>query len=85
MHKRVYPHLLRHTHGTIARKRGLALDTIARQLGHEDISTTQIYARLGDEVYEREYARFCHQQRPPQQRVKSKRPTLEPDADIAYR
>lgn len=56
--KRVYPHLLRHTHGTIARKRGIALDTIAHQMGHESIATTQLYAQLADEIYQREYQAF---------------------------
>ncbi len=83
--KRVYPHLLRHTHGTIARKHGLALDTIARQLGHQDVSTTQIYARLGDEVYEQEYRRFFDRESQPEQRAKAPGPTVKPDNDIAYR
>ncbi len=56
--KRVYPHLLRHSHGTIARSLGLPLDAIARQLGHDSIATTQIYAQLADGVYEQEYQSF---------------------------
>ncbi len=53
--KRVHPHLLRHTHGTIARMNGVPLDAIARQLGHESIATTQLYARIADETYKLEY------------------------------
>lgn len=40
---------------TIARKRGLPLDAIAIQLGHESIATTPLYARLADDTYEQEY------------------------------
>lgn len=53
--KRMSPHLLRHSRGTIARTKGLALDTIAHQFGHESIATTQLYATWADDVYEREY------------------------------
>ncbi len=82
--KRVYAHLLRHTHGTIARKKGLSLDAIARQLGHEDISTTQLYAQLADDVYEREYQDFfaAESHVKPLNVITRKR---QPEFDSAYR
>lgn len=76
--KRVYPHLLLHTHGTIARKKGLPLDAIAKQLGHDDISTTQLYAQLADDQFEKEYEKFyCHPIHPTRE--------LPNDVDPAYR
>ncbi len=81
--KRIYAHLLRHTHGTLARTQGLALDTIARQMGHESIATTQLYAQLADEVYEQEYQSFFDGH--PVSRVEKRRPEFHPDRDWAYR
>lgn len=42
--KRVHPHLLRHTRAMALLKAGVPLETIQKVLGHENISTTQIYA-----------------------------------------
>lgn len=39
-------HSLRHTYASWLRQRGLALDEIQPLLGHADISTTQIYAKI---------------------------------------
>jgi site-specific recombinase XerD len=40
----VHPHLLRHSYGAQLYRHGLSLAEIAKLLGHEDISTTEIYA-----------------------------------------
>jgi site-specific recombinase XerD len=37
-------HKLRHTYATMLRRAGVELDVIQHQMGHEDISTTTIYA-----------------------------------------
>jgi len=42
--KRVHPHTLRHSIALHLRRDGHDLITISRFLGHEDVSTTQIYA-----------------------------------------
>lgn len=42
----VFPHLLRHTMATLGYKSGIALPIIQELLGHNDPSTTQIYAEM---------------------------------------
>jgi site-specific recombinase XerD len=42
----LYPHRLRHTFATELLAKGAELSFIGDELGHNDISTTQIYARL---------------------------------------
>ena len=43
------PHRFRHTYATDLRRQGVELDVIQRLLGHSNISTTQIYAKVADE------------------------------------
>lgn len=44
--KRLFPHRLRHTFATELLSKGAELSFIADELGHTDVRTTQIYARL---------------------------------------
>lgn len=53
--KSVFPHLLRHTMATLAIQSGAKLTTIQHLLGHEDPSTTQIYAETSVEDVRHEY------------------------------
>jgi len=46
----VHPHLLRHSYGAQLYRLGLSLPEIAKLLGHEDISTTEIYAETDVEM-----------------------------------
>jgi integrase len=42
------PHRFRHTYATEMLRKGVPLEVIQKLLGHSSISTTQIYAQVGD-------------------------------------
>ncbi len=56
--RRVHPHLLRHTFATQALEAGMDITAIQKLLGHEDVSTTQIYAEVSQESVRRAYDKF---------------------------
>lgn len=45
----IYPHLIRHTTATMMLNNGAKLEEVQSYLGHEDPSTTLVYARLSTE------------------------------------
>lgn len=53
--KRVYPHLLRHTVATKLLGLGMDITEVQRFLGHDDISTTQIYARTSSAALRKKF------------------------------
>ncbi|SDL21049.1 tyrosine-type recombinase/integrase [Natronincola ferrireducens] len=53
--RRVYPHLMRHTTATNLLNGGADLVTVQQVLGHQDPSTTLVYAKISDKNVEHEY------------------------------
>lgn len=53
--KNVFPHLLRHSYATMFLNRGADITTVQATLGHENLSTTQIYAKTSNKTIEYEY------------------------------
>jgi site-specific recombinase XerD len=48
-------HRLRHTYATLLLNNGMRIETLRQLMGHEDIATTLIYARLADSTLEDQY------------------------------
>lgn len=53
--QRVSPIRLRHTYATTLLNNGLTLDALRRLMGHQDLTTTLIYARLADTTVQAQY------------------------------
>ena len=56
--KKISPHKLRHTYATNLLNAGAELMDIKALLGHESISTTQIYTNVGQERMEKVVGRL---------------------------
>ena len=46
--RKVFPHLIRHTTSTNGLNRGMKVEEVQKMLGHENISTTMIYAKVAE-------------------------------------
>ncbi|ERI07253.1 site-specific tyrosine recombinase/integron integrase [Aneurinibacillus aneurinilyticus] len=58
LNKRLHPHMLRHTLATHLLNKGMEISSVAEILGHEKLSTTQIYARITERRKKEEYIRY---------------------------
>jgi site-specific recombinase XerD len=56
----LYPHRLRHTCATRLLNMGMDIVQIQKLLGHEDLNTTMIYARVQDATVEADYHQFTN-------------------------
>lgn len=54
----VHPHRFRRTSATIALRRGMPIEMVSKMLGHEQISTTQIYLDLSDDDLEAAHRKY---------------------------
>ena len=51
-------HLARHTFATLALSYGMSIESVSKMLGHNQIRTTQIYAKVTEEKIAREMTLF---------------------------
>ena len=51
----VTPHVLRHTFATLSIQKGISLPALKKVLGHDRLSTTEIYLNLTDRHIQEEY------------------------------
>ena len=56
--KNVYPHVLRHSFATHLLNHGANIRIIQELLGHEDITTTEIYTHLSNETIKKDYEEY---------------------------
>lgn len=54
----VHPHRFRRTCATFALRRGMPIEQVSKMLGHEDISTTQIYLDLSEEDLKQAHKKY---------------------------
>lgn len=47
--KRLTTHQSRHSFGTLAISAGLSIESVAKMMGHANISTTQVYAQITEQ------------------------------------
>jgi len=57
--KKISSHLARHTFATLALTKGVSIESVSKMLGHTNINTTQIYARVTDKKIENEMRMFA--------------------------
>lgn len=51
-------HMLRHTFGTLALSKGMPIESVSRVLGHTNIVTTQIYAKITTQKLDNDLTMF---------------------------
>ncbi len=59
--RRTHPHILRHTFATLMLNNGCPMSVVQDLLGHDDLATTQIYAKETSEHKHQSYDQFFHQ------------------------
>lgn len=54
----VHPHWFRRTSATLALRRGMPIELVSKMLGHEQLSTTQIYLDLSEDELEAAHRKY---------------------------
>lgn len=57
---KIFPHKLRHTFATRAINRGMPIEVLQRLMGHENLDTTTIYAKVNDEEVKYSHGKYCY-------------------------
>jgi site-specific recombinase XerD len=57
--KKLTFHLSRHTFATLTLSKGVSIESVSKMLGHTNIETTQIYARITSDKISNEMAQFA--------------------------
>jgi integrase/recombinase XerD len=55
--RKLSPHVLRHTYSVTCIQKGISLPALQRLLGHDHLSTTEIYLNLSPEMVIEEFQR----------------------------
>ena len=53
--ERLSAHRLRHTYATLLLNNGMTIESLRQLMGHENLNTTLVYARLADSTVEKQY------------------------------
>lgn len=53
-----YPHRFRRTCATMALERGMPIEQVSKMLGHESLSTTQVYLDLNEEELKNAHKKY---------------------------
>lgn len=59
--KSIHPHVLRHTFATLMLNKGCPMSVVQELLGHDDLATTQTYAKVTYEHKHHNYEKYFHQ------------------------
>lgn len=75
--EKIHPHMLRHSRAMVMLKDGISLSEIKEYLGHSSISTTEIYARLDNNIIEESLKRHAKKINSPVKYSKKEKENLE--------
>ena len=56
--KDVTPHVMRHTAATIALRNGMQIEQVKEFMGHSNLNTTMIYAKISHEDVKRSHEKY---------------------------
>ena len=57
--KKCHPHRFRRTCATFALRRGMPIEQVSKMLGHEQLTTTQIYLELTQDDLANAHRKYC--------------------------